>query len=84
MIASWTILQLEGRHGFRASENRFSMKSSPNSTDQPFANGGGIDVAVPSDDDPYRALDELMAVVEALCPQWPERGVFVDSGKMLL
>lgn len=24
-------------------------------------------------------LDELMAVVEALCPQWPERGVFVDG-----
>ena len=31
------------------------MKSSPSSTDQPFANGGGIDVMVPSDDDPYRA-----------------------------
>ncbi|HMN44175.1 MAG TPA: hypothetical protein PKE27_06375 [Povalibacter sp.] len=60
------------------------MKSSPTSPDQPCANGGGIEVVVPPEDDPYRALDELMAVVEALCPEWPERGVFVDGGKMLL
>ncbi|HEY6643095.1 hypothetical protein [Povalibacter sp.] len=60
------------------------MKSLPNSIDQPFANDGGIQPPVAPDDDPFRTLDELMAVVEALCPVWPERGVFVDSGKMLL
>lgn len=45
------------------------MKSSPNTSDQPFVNGGGINVVIPPDDDPFRALDELMALVEALCPE---------------
>ena len=35
-------------------------------------------------DDPIRALDDLMAVVEALCPLWPQRASLVDGGKMLL
>lgn len=26
--------------------------------------------------DPYVVLDELMCVVEALCPEWPERPAF--------
>jgi hypothetical protein len=26
-------------------------------------------------DDPYRVLDDLMAVVEALCPVWPPREI---------
>lgn len=60
------------------------MTFSSKPADQPFANGAGIHAPVAPDEDPYRALDELMAVVEELCPQWPERGVFVDSGKMLL
>lgn len=60
------------------------MTSSGKRTDQPLANDAGVAVSIAPDDDPYRALDELMAVVEELCPQWPERGVFVDSGKMLL
>jgi hypothetical protein len=29
---------------------------------------------VPSED-PYRVLDDLMAVVEALCPVWPPREI---------
>lgn len=60
------------------------MNSSSKSTDQPLAEDGGI--ALPSEhyDDPYRELDDLMAVVEELCPVWPERGEFVTSGKMLL
>jgi hypothetical protein len=60
------------------------MSSSTNSTDQPFANDGGLVRSTPSDEDPYRTLDDLMAVVEALCPNWPERGVFAESGKMLM
>jgi hypothetical protein len=34
--------------------------------------------------DPYAALDELMVVVEALCPEWPERPPFRNGGRMLL
>jgi hypothetical protein len=60
------------------------MTSSSKPSDQPFANGAGIQAPVAPDEDPYRALDELMAVVEELCPQWPERGVFINSDKMLL
>lgn len=52
--------------------------------DQPLSNGAGIETPRIPEDDPYRALDELMAVIEILCPEWPERGTFVDSGKMLL
>jgi hypothetical protein len=29
-------------------------------------------------------LDDLMAVVEALCPVWPRRDTFVADGRMLL
>jgi hypothetical protein len=45
---------------------------------------GGIKPPIPDDPDPYRTLDDLMVVVEALCPVWPEREVFKTSGKMLL
>lgn len=34
--------------------------------------------------DPYRQLDDLMAVVEALCPTWPERATFANAGRMIL
>ena len=36
------------------------------------------------EEDPYRALDDLMVAVEALCPVWPPRDIFRDGGKMLL
>ena len=55
-----------------------------NFSEQPIANGAGLGVPVAPDEDPYRTLDDLMVVIEALCPEWPERGAFVDSGKMLL
>jgi hypothetical protein len=29
----------------------------------------------PADRDPYRALDDLMEVLEVLCPRWPPRPV---------
>jgi len=60
------------------------MNSSANSPDPPFAIDAGIEVPIVPDEDPYRALDELMAVVEELCPVWLEREAFFDSGKMLL
>jgi len=39
----------------------------------PIAVGGGIDARVEVASDPYQVLDELMAVVEELCVEWPER-----------
>lgn len=56
------------------------MKSSPPSTDPQLLTGaframekqGQTPVQVPAGD-PFRALDELMVVVEALCPVWPMR-----------
>lgn len=60
------------------------MNSSRKPLDQPFANDAGATLPVVPDEDPYRTLDDLMFVVEALCPVWPERGPFIDSGKMLL
>lgn len=34
--------------------------------------------------DPYEALDDLMVVVEALCPVWPIRGPLREGSRMLL
>jgi hypothetical protein len=52
----------------------------------PFAGrgAGGVTGAAVSEREPYEALDDLMCVVEALCPQWPPRGIFQGSGKFLL
>ena len=30
------------------------------------------------------ALDDLMAAVEVLCPTWPQRETFINTGGMLL
>jgi hypothetical protein len=60
------------------------MNSSKAPTEQPFANAGGISVPATSEKDPYRALDDLMSVVEALCPIWPQREPFVSTAEMLL
>ncbi len=53
-------------------------------TEIPFAAEAGLDAPVRAEDDPYRALDDLMAAVEALCPVWPPRAGFVNGGRMLL
>ena len=60
------------------------MNSCMNSAEPPFAAEGGIDLPYEGDADPYMRLDELMAVVEALCPVWPERKVLLTDGKVLL
>ncbi|HEY1327836.1 MAG TPA: hypothetical protein VGI14_12920 [Casimicrobiaceae bacterium] len=49
------------------------MSSFETPGEAPIAAGGGIDVSVSSDDDPYRALDDLMAAIEVLSPTWPPR-----------
>jgi len=60
------------------------MNSSTNPTEPPFAAGGGLGAAIRDEDDPYRTLDDLMAVVEALCPVWPPRDAFASGARMLL
>ena len=60
------------------------MNSLPKSTEAPIAAYDGLEPPVQFDPDPYRALDDLMVVVEALCPVWRTRELFVDGGKMLL
>lgn len=60
------------------------MNSYAKSAEAPLAGDGGLPAPAYGGEDPYRTLDDLMAVVEALCPVWPERDVFVDGGRMLL
>lgn len=60
------------------------MTSSPVSPDDdgarlssaPLAEGGGVRIPVAPVTDWFTALDDLMAVVEAFCPSWPDRGTF--------
>lgn len=51
---------------------------------QPIAGAGGIDAVPVSERDPYEALEELMAVVEELCPVWPARDTFEKHRIFLL
>jgi hypothetical protein len=60
------------------------MTSSVKFAEPPLAAEGGLEAPARHDEDPYRALDDLMAAVEALCPVWPQREPFVDGGRMLL
>ena len=60
------------------------MNSSPKSTDPRgpaprrhlLVASGGVRVPVQTIRDPFEALDDLMVVVEALCPTWPHRESF--------
>lgn len=61
------------------------MNCSEKLAESPFAAGAGVASTPPTaEGDPYRALDDLMVAVEALCPVWPTRDIFRDGGKMLL
>ena len=60
------------------------MNSFAKPAEPPFAAEGGLDASARRGEDPYRALDDLMAAVEALCPVWPQRGAFADGGRMML
>lgn len=53
--------------------------------DQPIANHAGIE-GPPSigDRDPFEVLDEMMVVIEQLCPVWPERETFRADGIWLI
>ena len=60
------------------------MKSFAKLVDSPIAAGGGIDSPPRLEEDPYAALDDLMAAVEILCPVWPPRDAFQTGGNLLL
>jgi hypothetical protein len=45
---------------------------------------GGAPAGTPRDGDPFEALDDLMTVVEALCPEWPPRSGFGPMPEMRL
>ncbi len=60
------------------------MSSSERPAEPPFVADLGVQPPAPPEVDPYQALDDLMAVVEILCPEWPVREPFVTPGKMLL
>ena len=53
-------------------------------TIHPFVADGGVQDAAMSSRDPYVALDDLMAVVEVLCPVWPARPTFGEMWDMRL
>ena len=50
--------------------------SSPDAALQPLSADGGIISASMDTRDPFEVLDDLMQVVEALCPTWPQRELF--------
>jgi hypothetical protein len=60
------------------------MSSSERPPDPPFAANAGIQSRAARPEDWLRELDDLMVVVEALCPHWPAREPFSHSGTMLL
>lgn len=60
------------------------MTFSSTSNDYPFVAEGGLPAPTVPQRDPFLALDDLMAVVEALSPIWPQRDPMVDTGKMRL
>jgi hypothetical protein len=60
------------------------MSSFAKSVEPPIGAEGGIDLPPRRDEDPYEALDDLMAAVEILCPVWPPRDAFLAGGNLLL
>ncbi len=59
--------------------------SVPTDSQQPFAADGGIThVPAATNRDPLEALDDLMTVIEALCPVWPKREIFSSTDQFLI
>lgn len=55
------------------------MSYSEKSTDAPIVAAGGINPPVAAPADPFQVLDDLMVVVEELCPVWPARPIFTNE-----
>jgi hypothetical protein len=60
------------------------MNSSDKPKVYPFVAEGGVAYQVSPNRDPFEALDDLMTVVEALCPVWPAREITKDGDYWLL
>ncbi|HTW39063.1 MAG TPA: hypothetical protein VMD49_10885 [Steroidobacteraceae bacterium] len=60
------------------------MSSSEKPPEHPFVGDSGVRAVLTFAEDPFRLLDELMVVIEALCPTWPSRDGLVNSDAMLL
>ena len=60
------------------------MSGSEKSPDIFAAHAGVPATPIDTGRDPFVALDELMVVVEALCPVWPDRPTFEGSTRFLL
>lgn len=60
------------------------MSSSPVAPDVFTAHAGVPAMPDDAGRDPFVALDDLMVVVEALCPVWPDRPTFEGSTRFLL
>jgi hypothetical protein len=59
--------------------------SVPIDNGQPFAADGGIThVPAVTIRDPFEALDDLMTVIEVLCPVWPSREIFSSTYQFLI
>ena len=51
----------------------------------PLADAGAAGIVVTViEREPYEALDDLMNVIEALCPTWPSRRMFSVTGQFLM
>jgi hypothetical protein len=50
----------------------------------PFVGEGGVPYTADATRDPFAALDDLMTVVEALCPVWPTREPTKEGSYWLL
>ena len=59
------------------------MNSFAKSVESPIASEGGIDSLPHLPEDPYQALDDLMAAVEILCPVWPPREALPVGSNLL-
>jgi hypothetical protein len=46
--------------------------------------GGITHVPAATSRDPFEALDDLMTVIEALCPVWPNREIFSSTDRFLI
>ncbi|MBX5462116.1 MAG: hypothetical protein IRZ28_13640 [Steroidobacteraceae bacterium] len=64
---------------------KFAEGCARSGVEPPLAADGGLPASPPARErDPYEVLDDLMVVVEALCPRWPPRETFKAEGVWLL
>jgi hypothetical protein len=49
-----------------------------------IASDDGVVAKIECQRDPYETLDDLMTVVEALCPEWPRREPFTGKEEFKL